>query len=97
MIEDLFDNIGKDDTEEVCPFIDEVLDSLFIPKPFGIEWSDENMSEFLKKLGYKVIDGEVAIKPGEKEVPDYNNLLEVFNNEVQKIILGWLLKINTKS
>lgn len=97
MIIDENDIFEEGNDEEMCPYADEVIGAVLFPKPFGFHWNDEVLSNFLKKLGFKIIGGTVAIKPGEKDVPDYNNLLEVFNDEAQKIIAKWLLKINTES
>lgn len=76
-----------------------------VSKPFGILWYDENMEEFLKKLGYKIItrkdpetdrEYNIAVKPNDPSISDegYSNVRDVFDNEVQKILLGWLLKIS---
>lgn len=93
---DEFDDNEEMDDDDLCPFADEVISAVFWPKPFGLAWKDEVMSNFLKKLGYKIIDSSVAVRPGEKDVPERNNLVEVFNDEVQTILAKWLLKINSE-
>lgn len=93
----MINDIINEEEEGLCPFVDDMIGAILFPKPFGLHWDDEIIAEFLKKLGYKIIGKTIAIKPGDKDVPEYDNLMEVFNNEAQKIMTKWLLKINTES
>lgn len=78
---------------------------MFVPKPFGMVWKYDNMIDFLKFKGYKVIErideetgrtNDVAVKSGAKYIPDAtkSNILEVFEDELQKTLLNWLKKIS---
>ena len=101
--EDNFDDFDEED----CPYSHMFLSLLTMPKPFGYYvWDLETIEEFLKKRGYKIIEhknseGEeikIAIKPTDSRIPDldYSNLRDVFYEDVQKIILNWLLKIGSE-
>lgn len=94
---DEIDDEELDDNDNYCPLADDVISAVFFPKPFGLAWDGDVMCNFLKKLGYKIIDGSIAIKPGEKDVPEKSNLIETFNTEVQRIMTKWLLKIDSES
>lgn len=91
-------------SEMPCSFGHIFLNLLKMPKPLGYHFPQDKIVEFLKERGYKIINrysdtmGEeypVAIKPGSSYVPgnDYSNVREVFDEEVQDILLKWLLKI----
>ena len=78
-------------------------DFFSVSKPFGILWLDENMEKFLKFRGYKILnkhdketdcDYKVAVKPGDSYIPDegYSNIREMFDIEVQDVLLSWLMK-----
>lgn len=86
-----------------CPLTDLVISSLVMSKPFGMNWSFDKMKGFLKKRGYKIItrysdsreiEYEVAIKPKSSFIPedDFSNIKDVFESEVQDLLLNWLLK-----
>lgn len=86
-----------------CPLTDLVISNMMMSKPFGIHWDYDKMKEFLVKLGYKIItrysdcrevEYEVAIKPNSSFIPedDFSNIKEMFDSEVQDIMIGWLLK-----
>lgn len=96
------DNNNDDDEIKIaqisCPVFDILMSS---SKPFGMIWEDDKMMDFLKKRGYSILKRtddngdtyEVAIKNGEKTIPDYDNICETFEDEVQDILINWLLKI----
>ena len=100
-----FDDNEIDSVEELCPSVSMFVSLLTMDKPFGIIWSREHQIYFLKKLGYKIIESnkdntdyppiQVAVKADSDMIPDINNsnIEEVFSDEVQKILLNWLLKI----
>lgn len=86
-----------------CPLTDLVISNMMMSKPFGMHWDYDKMKEFLVKLGYKIItrysnrrevEYEVAIKPNSSFIPedDFSNIKEMFDLEVQDIMIGWLLK-----
>lgn len=99
-----FDPENIENPFEFCSMGDVVFNILRMPKPLGYLMPQEKMENFLKERGYKIIKrysdskGEeysVAIKPGVSFIPedDYSNVREIFDNEVQDILLKWLLKI----
>lgn len=86
-----------------CPLTDLVISNMMMSKSFGMNWDYDKMKEFLVKKGYKIItrysdfrevEYEVAIKPGSSYIPedDFSNIREIFDQEVQDILLNWLLK-----
>lgn len=95
-------NDPEDDFSEIlASFIGS--EPLELSKPFGILWLDENMEKFLKFRGYKILtkhdqetdqDYHVAVKPGDSYIPDegYSNIREMFDIEVQEVLLSWLMK-----
>ena len=91
-----------------CPLTEILLNSMVMPKPLGYVFPQEKMEEFLKQRGYKIIkryseareqDYNVAVKSGSSSIPedDYSNVREVFDGEVQDILLSWLLKIGKEA
>lgn len=95
--EDFFDDDEKD-----CPFAHTLISLTLLPRLFGMPWKSDKMEKFLKGRGYRIInrhdddedeDFKVAIKPGESMVPETSNLLEVFTDEVQEVLLDWMLSL----
>lgn len=95
---------GIDFDEEVCPSVGMFMDAILEDKPFGMIWSMNTMIDFLKRAGYKIIEGEstltgkpikIAVKMGDSVIPEleFSNIHEVFNKEIQDILLNWLLKL----
>lgn len=93
----------KEVLEEGCPMTDFVLGILMLDKPFGILWNNDKMENFLQKRGYKIIlrhsditnqDYKVAFKPEDECIPetDVDNIRDIFNQEIQDVILNILLK-----
>ena len=91
----------EDESPPAC--IEHLLSAIFISRPLGILWDDDLIEEFLESLGYKIVervdeDGEpytVPVKPGSKLIPDRkDSLRRVFDREVQKTLLKWLIGIN---
>ena len=96
--EELDDFFEDDDS---CPMIETVLSAIFISRPLGFIWDEDIIIDFLKAKGYKIIervdeDGEsyvVPVKPDSKYIPEAKNMLrKVFDREIQKTLLTWLLK-----
>ncbi len=95
--------------EDICPSVGMFVDLIMMNKPFGFVWSRDLQIDFLKKLGYKIFEIDknltkypiqIAVSTGSDIVPDIaemteSNIDEVFNIEIQKILLNWLLKIKT--
>ena len=94
--------------EDDCPYFGIMMHSIFLSKPFGINWDLDKIEKFLSKQGYRIItrhytDEEhdnsetykVALKYG-MELPDQegSNIRDVFCSEVQDILLNWLSKIS---
>ena len=55
----------------------------------------------VEKGWYRIIDDTeedyvVAVKPETESIPDSDNIIEVFTDEVQRIILKLLLKLDKK-
>jgi hypothetical protein len=93
-----------DSEEEDCPYLDILASIAFQDKPFGILWSKDKVNEFLKARGYKLIDRKnkdtgdeytIAVKPDSSSIPDdgHGNTKEVFDSEMQDIIMRWILRI----
>lgn len=67
-----------------CPVLDvlnELLDNAYSPKPFGISWTDSDIIQFLRELGYTVVnedsdDNCMAFIPGEGEEFEEGDLYE---------------------
>lgn len=89
---------------EGCHMSSFIFNLLKMPKPLGYLMPQEKMENFLRERGYKIIkrysdsqedEYSVVIKPGSSYIPDtdYSNVREVFDEEVQDILLKWLLKI----
>lgn len=89
---------------EGCHMSSFIFNLLRMPKPLGYLMPQEKMENFLRERGYKIIkrysdsqedEYSVVIKPGSSYIPDtdYSNVREVFDEEVQDILLRWLLKI----
>ena len=98
---------GEFEDEEDCPYSQIFLSLLTMPKPLGLVWELDAIEDFLKKRGYKVIkrtnssgdEIKIAIKPEDSLIPENEtgNLREVFYDEVQRILLNWLLKIGSEN
>ena len=94
------------DSEEDCPYLGILTALTLQDKPLGIMWTVDKMMEFLKARGYKLLerkgtDGNeyfIALKPSDSSIPDsgHSNIKEVFDNEVQDILMKWILKIATE-
>ena len=102
--EDYNADFYPDSEEESCSYLDILASIAFQDKPFGILWSKDKVNEFLKARGYKLIDrknkdtGEdytIAVKPDSSSIPDdgHGNTKEVFDSEMQDIIMRWILRI----
>lgn len=98
-----FINDSSDEFNEdgICPEIEHLLPVLFTPKPFGVFWKREKMTRLLKARGWKIAEryddesGEyyqVAYKKGEKNLPEEDNIMEVFMDEIQDAIIDLLTK-----
>ena len=67
---------------------------------FNINWKEEKLVKFLSRLNYKIVYNEdetgekypIALSKGESP-EDYteSNILEVFNDITQDILLDWLI------
>lgn len=93
-----------EDPEDICSMSGFIFNLMKMPKPLGFFAPQEKMEEFLKARGYKMIkrysdskeeEYTVAIKPGTSYIPEdnFSNVREVFDGEVQDILLKWLLRI----
>ena len=103
--------LGQDDEDDddgmipsSCGMFDLFTEALDNQKPFGVDFTQENMENFLRERGYKIIkrysdttkkENSIAIKPGSSYIPedDFSNIEDTFNEEVRNILLKWLLKI----
>lgn len=84
-----------------------MLSAFLINRPFGIQFSFPNMEKFLKVRGYSILErvseetGEIyhiAVKPGEtKAFPETGNIIITFNQEVEKVLLNWLIEHGSNS
>ena len=99
-VSDYFDN----DSGEDCPYLDILASIAMNDKPFGFLWPKEKVREFLKARGYKILvrkdkdtgeDYEVAVKSDSGSIPNdgHGNMKEIFDSEIQDIILKWVLRI----
>lgn len=107
-IDDEFNNSETEiiEVNEICPSLGMFADLIMSDKPFGMVWNKEIQVDFLKKLGYKIIEIDkeldralyVAVKPDSSIVPDMtiDNIDSVFSYELQKILVDWLIKEKNK-
>jgi hypothetical protein len=96
----------EEDTNEDCPYLNIITALLLQDRPLGILWNVDKMIEFLKARGYRILDRKdsdgndytVAVKPSDNSIPDngVSNIKEVFDNEIQDILMKWVLKISTE-
>lgn len=94
---------GENFDEDNCPYMNLIAALVLQDKPFGIMWTADKMMEFLKARGYKLIDRKdssgdnytVAVKPSDSSIPDdgHSNIKEVFDSEMQDIIMKYVLRI----
>lgn len=96
-----------DDIPEACYMFDAISTMISIDKPFGMLFDVDKIEKFLVSRGYKIADKffshingsiRIATKDDPSSVEDSpegakNHVRAVFSNEVQDIILKWLLKI----
>ena len=104
--DDLFETSGE--PNDGCSMFPAVLALAMLPKPFGLIWEDENVKYFLGQRGYKFVkryseekgsNYEIAVKADAKVLPEVDNdsdygVIEVFNREVQKVIVELLLRFS---
>lgn len=89
--------------DDNCPYLDLITTLLLQDKPLGIIWTLDKMLLFLKARGYKLLERKdssgneymVAVNPSDSSIPDTgrSNIKEVFDSEMQEILLKWVLKI----
>ena len=99
--DDQENNEPQDDDN--CPYLDLITTLLLQDKPLGIMWTLDKMLLFLKARGYKLLERKdssgneymVAVNPSDSSIPDTgrSNIKEVFDSEMQEILLKWVLKI----
>lgn len=99
---DLISSLGGSDGPDSCSMLP-MLTALFAcPKPLGMIWDDRAIKEFLVKLGYKFLsvtgdtggEIEVVVKPEDSTIPTTPNIVNVFELELQRLFLDFLLKFN---
>ena len=99
---------NKNNEEENCPLADIAFTMGMMSKPFGMLWPETKMIDFLTNRGYLVVsrfnkdtlcDYKVAVQPGDAKIPDTgsSNIKDVFESEVQDIILDILKKNGSKN
>lgn len=97
-------DFNSNDDDDNCPYMDIIMALFLQDKPFGIIWPNDKILEFLKARGYKILErrnrdtGEeymIAVHPDSSSIPDegHSNLKEVFNSEMQDIVMKWVLRI----
>ena len=94
--------------DEACWMFDTISALISMDKPFGIIFDIPKIEKFLEARGYTIGDKyfshindslKVAIKGDPDSIPDSHegardhHIRYIFANEVQDIILKWLLKI----
>ena len=98
---DLSEVLG--DEVESCAMADMIMSLSLMPKPFGMTWSNKQMTDFLKARGYKILtrfdedtddEYDVAVKKDADCIPENCNIISTFAEEIQTILLKWLLKIS---
>lgn len=103
-----YDDYDDDIPNEACWMFDTISALMAMDKPFGIIFDVPKIEKFLKARGYNIFDKyfshindsiKVAIKGDDPDiVPDTpegakKHIRAVFAEEVQDILLKWLLKI----
>lgn len=90
---------GKEDENFLNPNM--MMGLLTLPRPLGILWSPEKIKKFLKARGYILVDRispeteepiTVACREDDSVIPMEENLVKTFTDEVEDILLNWLLK-----
>ena len=98
---------GVDNDLEPCYMFNAISAIMAMDKPFGILFDIDKIEKFLISRGYKIVDKyfshindsiKVATKDDPDNIPDSTegaryHIRAVFANEVQDILLKWLLKI----
>ena len=96
---------GDGEGSGMCPEVENILPILFTPKPFGLFWKKEKMVRFLKNRGWKVAERfdddekvyyQVAYKAGDRNLPEEDNIIDTFEEEVQDSIIELLTNGNKK-
>lgn len=88
------------DHEENCPILPMLAASMMLPKPFGMTWDDEVINKFLTQKGFIFItvtdddnnEFEVVVKKEDSVIPKEPNVITVFERELQKTFIDFLLK-----
>lgn len=97
------DEIEEDD--DSCPFIDDLIGFIEYKAStsfLGLPWRREDcIKKFLKARGYKIMertkDGNkysIAVKPDEKELPEYSNLRSTFLEEAEDLVVDLMIKFS---
>lgn len=100
---DFMPDFPNDESEE-CPYGDLMMALMFQSRPFGFMWTKDKIVEFLKARGYKILsrknrdtgeEYDIAVKTESSSIPDSgeSNIKEVFDSEMQDILIKWVLKI----
>ena len=98
------DNNIEFSEENICPSVGMFVDLITMDKPFGMIWMRDRQLEFLKKLGYKIIEvdndltefpTQIAVKSDSDVIPNFDksNIDEVFSYELQGILIDWLISL----
>lgn len=105
MSEGDYEDEEYDIENEGCEYAGMLSELVLMPKPFGMTWGREQMEDFLKKRGYKIISRyseargsnyPYVLREDDDLIPKNDgksNIVEVFSDEIRDIILSWLLKI----
>lgn len=97
---DLFKQSGGKNHEDSCPILPMLAATMMMPKPFGMTWDDEVINKFLVQRGYIFItvtddsdnEFEVVVKKEDPIIPKEPNVIVVFERELQKLFIDFLLK-----
>ena len=92
---------------ETCPWYEMLSRLIMCPKPFGMPWSRDQMCDFLKRRGYRIVNKfnekkresfPVVVRPDSESIPELEetNLGDIFATEIQNIILNWLVDLDRK-
>lgn len=96
-----FNDFFKENNEhEDCPVMPMILSAVMMPKPFGMMWDDEVITNFLTSRGYKILkvtgeegnEFDVAVKRDDPTIPEEPNIISVFERELQGLFLNFLIK-----
>ena len=104
--DDFIDDEFFNEDDDSCPFVNNLMGFIDFKAStsfLGLPWKRENtMIKFLKTRGYKIIERvdknkekyRIAVKPDEKELPEYSNIRSTFLEEAEDLVIDMMIKFS---